>query len=337
MTDSNIPTYTYKDFASDQDVRWCPGCDDYVILRAMLNAMPEMGRKKEDFVFVSGIGCSSRFPYYVDTYGFHGIHGRATAIATGVKLANHNLSVWVATGDGDALAIGGNHFIHAIRRNVDLNVVLFNNEIYGLTKGQFSPTSVMDQKTKSSPYGNIQFPFHPGELSIGAGSKFFARATGGDAKLQTAIFVEAEKFEGTTIIEILTNCVIFNEGAFDKYTNKEIKSDAQLRVEHGKPMIFGKEENKGIILDGLALKVVNIGENNITEKDILVHDAHDPNPALHLMLASLQMPVVVGIIRSVPGKTVNEISRERMAEIQKNSPFKSVDELFASGDTYEVK
>ncbi|MEZ4908973.1 MAG: 2-oxoacid:ferredoxin oxidoreductase subunit beta [Saprospiraceae bacterium] len=337
MTFSNIPEYTFKDFVSDQEVRWCPGCDDYVVLRSLQKALPLINRKKEDIVFVSGIGCSSRFPYYVDTYGFHGIHGRAAAIATGVKLAKPELSVWIATGDGDSLAIGGNHFIHLIRRNIDVNLIMFNNEIYGLTKGQFSPTSLLGQKTKSSPYGNIQPPFHPGELSLGAGSKFFARVAGGDTKLQTKIFVDAEKFEGTSIIEVLQNCVIFNNGAFDKYTDKEVKDDAQLYVEDGKPMIFGKENNKGLVLDGLSLKVVTIGEDGYTENDILVHNASNPDPTLHFMLAKLEMPIVVGVIRAVPAKTVNEICTERMEAIREKSPFKSVNELFASGETYEVK
>lgn len=337
MTDSNIPEYSFKDFVSDQEVRWCPGCDDYVVLRSLQKALPMIGRKKEDIVFVSGIGCSSRFPYYVETYGFHGIHGRASAIATGVKLANPKLSVWIATGDGDSLAIGGNHFIHLIRRNIDVNLIMFNNEIYGLTKGQFSPTSQMGQKTKSSPFGNVQPPFHPGELSIGAGSKFFARVTGGDTKLQTQIFVDAEKFPGTAIIEILQNCVIFNDGAFDKFTDKNLKEEVQLYVEHGKPMIFGKDRNKGLVLDGLSLKTVEIGKDGITEKDILVHDAVNPDPTLHLMLARLQMPVVVGVLRAVPDVTVEEIYYERMMQIKQKSQFKSVNELFTSGETYEVK
>ncbi len=337
MTDTNKPVYTFKDFASDQEVRWCPGCDDYVVLRSIQKALPLMNRNKEDFVFVSGIGCSSRFPYYMDTYGIHGIHGRAAALATGIKLANHDLSVWIATGDGDSLAIGGNHFIHLIRRNIDVNLILFNNEIYGLTKGQFSPTSLLGQKTKSSPFGNIQPPFHPGELAIGSGSKFFARVAGGDTKLQQRIFVEAEKFEGAAIIEVLQNCVIFNDGAYDKYTDKAVKSDAQLYVEHGKPMIFGKENNKGLILDGLKLKVVTIGEDGITEDDILVHNAIDPDPTLHLMLARMEMPIVVGVIRAVPGKTVDELCNLRLAETRAKSPFKSVNDLFASGETYEVK
>ncbi len=337
MTDSNIPMYTYKDFASDQEVRWCPGCDDYVVLKSIQKALPQMGRRKEEFVFISGIGCSSRFPYYVDTYGMHGIHGRAAAIATGVKLANRELSVWVASGDGDSLAIGGNHFIHLIRRNIDINLILFNNEIYGLTKGQFSPTSLMGQKTKSSPFGNIQPPFHPGELAIGSGSRFFARVPGGNTKMQQKMFIEAEKFKGTSIIEVLQNCVIFNDGAFDKYTDRAVKDDAQLYVEHGKPMIFGKDSNKGLVLDGLKLKVVTIGEDGITENDILVHDAKEKDPTLHLMLARLEMPIVTGVIRAVEEKTYDELCNERIEEIKSNAKFKSVNELFASGETYEVK
>ncbi len=337
MTDSNMPVYTYKDFASDQEVRWCPGCDDYVVLKSIQKAMPQMGRRKEEFVFISGIGCSSRFPYYMDTYGMHGIHGRAAAIATGVKLANRELSVWVATGDGDSLAIGGNHFIHLIRRNIDINLILFNNEIYGLTKGQFSPTSLMGQKTKSSPYGNIQPPFHPGELAIGSSSRFFARVPGGNAKMQQAMFIEAEKFKGTSIIEVLQNCVIFNDGAFDKYTDRAVKDDAQLYVEHGKPMIFGKNSDKGIVLDGLKLKVVTIGEDGVTEDDVLVHDAKEKDTTLHLMLARLHMPVVTGIIRAVEEKTYDELCTERIEQMKSQAKFKTVNELFASGETYEVK
>ncbi len=314
MSKIDVQKLTVKDFESNQDVRWCPGCDDYVVLKSIQKALPQMGRKREDFVFVSGIGCSSRFPYYVDTYGMHTIHGRAAAIATGVKLANPNLSVWVATGDGDSLAIGGNHFIHLVRRNIDINLVLFNNEIYGLTKGQFSPTSLFGQKTKSSPYGNIQPPFHPGELSI------------------------AEKFKGTSVVEILQNCVIFNNGAFNKFTDRDVKQDAQLHVEHGKPMIFGSENNKGLVLDGLKLKIVTIGENGITEDDILKHDAHEPDPTLHLMLARMLNPIVTGIIRSVEEEnTYDKLFADRIERVRKESKFSSVNDLFASGETYEVK
>ncbi|MDY8136841.1 2-oxoacid:ferredoxin oxidoreductase subunit beta [Aquimarina sp. 2201CG5-10] len=329
--------YTFKDFASDQEVRWCPGCDDYVILNAMQKALPEIGVKKEDIVFVSGIGCSSRFPYYMNTYGMHSIHGRAPAIATGIKLSNPNLSVWVITGDGDAMAIGGNHFIHLLRRNVDLNVILFNNEIYGLTKGQFSPTSLVGQKTKSSPYGNTQPPFSVGELAIGAQARFMARVAGNTPKEMTQIFIEAERFKGTSLIEILQNCPIFNDGCFSKYTDKKVREDNQLFVEHGKPMIFGKEQNKGLVLNGLKLEVVIIGENGINEEDILIHNAKEPDPTLHQMLVRLKNPLVTGIIRSVDDITLEEREYEQINKVKANSRFTKTDDLFFSGETYEIK
>ena len=329
--------YTFKDFASDQEVRWCPGCDDYVILRAMQKALPEIGMKKEDVVFISGIGCSSRFPYYMDTFGMHGIHGRAPAIASGVKLANPNLSVWVITGDGDAMAIGGNHFIHVLRRNLDLNIVLFNNEIYGLTKGQFSPTSTVGQKTKSSPHGNTQPPFLPGELAIGAQARFYARVGGNTPKEMTDVFIAAAKFKGTSLIEVLQNCVIFNDGAFAKYTDKAVRADKQLFVEHGKPMIFGKERNKGLILNGLKLEVVTIGENGITEADLLVHDAEIQDPTLHQMLVRNEYPLVTGIIRQVPDVTFEEREDQLTQQVKAHSNFTRTDDLFFSGETYEVE
>ncbi|MCH7525178.1 MAG: 2-oxoacid:ferredoxin oxidoreductase subunit beta [Bacteroidetes bacterium] len=336
METTAVKKYTYKDFTSDQEVRWCPGCDDYVILRAMQKALPEMGVNKEDVVFISGIGCSSRFPYYMDTYGMHGIHGRAPAIATGVKLANPNLSVWVITGDGDAMAIGGNHFIHLLRRNVDLNIILFNNEIYGLTKGQFSPTSTVGLKTKSSPYGNTQPPFIPGELAIGAQARFFGRIGGNTPKEMTQIFIECEKFKGTSLIEVLQNCPIFNDGCFSQYTDKAVRADMQLFVEHGKPMIFGKERDKGLILNGLKLEVVTIGENGIEQEDLLIHNAKEQDPTLHQMLVRLRYPLVTGIIRSFDDITLEERQNEQTAEVKAKSSFMKVDDLFFSGDTYKV-
>ncbi len=329
--------YTFKDFQSDQEVRWCPGCDDYVILRSIQKALPEINKKKEDVVFISGIGCSSRFPYYMDTYGMHTIHGRAAAIATGAKLANPDLSVWVASGDGDSMAIGGNHFIHVLRRNVDLNYILFNNEIYGLTKGQFSPTSLLGQKTKTSPYGNTQPPFNPGELAIGSSARFFARLGGNVPKEMTKVFIEAEKFKGTSLVEILQNCVIFNDGCFTKYTDKTVKEDQQVHLEHGKPMIFGKEKNKGLVLNGLKLEVVTIGENGVSEADILVHDAKEPDSTLHMMLVKLDYPLATGVIRSVEEPTFGERERELVERVTTNSQFKTVDDLYCSGETYEVK
>ncbi|MFD1294877.1 2-oxoacid:ferredoxin oxidoreductase subunit beta [Lutibacter holmesii] len=329
--------YTFKDFTSDQEVRWCPGCDDYVILRSMQKALPEMNVKKEDVVFISGIGCSSRFPYYMNTYGMHSIHGRAPGIASGVKLANPDLSVWIITGDGDAMAIGGNHFIHVLRRNINLNIVLFNNEIYGLTKGQFSPTSLVGQKTKSSPYGNIQQPFSPGELALGAQARFFARIGGNNPKEMSKIFVESHKFNGTSLIEVLQNCVIFNDGCFAGITDKSVKEDKQIYLEHGKPMIFGKERDKGIVLNGLKLEVVTIGENGITQEDLLVHNAHEQDPTLHQMLVRMEYPVATGIIRSFEDITLEERMDDLTAQVKENSNFKETDDLFFSGETYEVK
>ncbi len=332
-----VKNYTFKDFVSDQEIRWCPGCDDYVVLRSMQKALPEMNLKKEDIVFVSGIGCSSRFPYYMNTYGIHSIHGRAPGIASGVKLANPDLSVWIITGDGDAMAIGGNHFIHLLRRNIDLNIILFNNEIYGLTKGQFSPTSLVGQKTKSSPYGNTQPPFSPGELAIGAQARFFARIGGNTPKEMTRIFIEAEKFKGTSLIEILQNCVIFNDGCFTQYTDKAIREDKQLMVEHGKPMIFGKERDKGLVLNGLKLEVITIGENGITEEDVLIHNAKEKDPTLHQMLVRLNYPMVMGVIRSFDDVTLEERENELTDQVKANSNFRKTDDLFFSGETYEVK
>lgn len=295
-----------------------------------------MGVDKKDVVFISGIGCSSRFPYYMDTYGMHSIHGRAPAIATGVKLANNDLSVWVITGDGDSMAIGGNHFIHVLRRNIDLNIILFNNEIYGLTKGQFSPTSLVGQKTKSSPFGNTQPPFLPGELAIGAQARFFARIGGNTPKEMTQIFIDAEKFKGTSLVEVLQNCPIFNDGAYAEFTDKLVREDKQVYVEHGKPMIFGKSRDKGLMLKGLKLEVVTIGENGISEADILVHDANDADPTLHQMLVRLKYPLVTGIIRSVHDKTFDEREIEMMNKVKASAVFHKTDDLFFSGDTYEV-
>lgn len=338
MTDNS--QMTYKDFSSDQEVRWCPGCDDYVILRAVQMAMPEIGVKKEDIVFISGIGCSSRFPYYMETYGFHGIHGRAPALATGLKLANPKLSVWQITGDGDALAIGGNHFIHQLRRNVDINVLLFNNEIYGLTKGQFSPTSDLTLKTKSSPYGNLHKPFSVGDLVMGAGGTFFARAPGGNPKFMKQLFIDSAKHVGTSMIEIFQNCVIFNDGVFDSFLDKKIADDSILYLKHGEPMIFGKELNKGLILDGLKLKVVTIGENGISEDDILIHDAHEKDQILHTMLVKMtgpDFPVAMGIIRQIEEPTFEDRVSYMISEIKSKSKFKKVDDLLYSGETWDIE
>lgn len=337
MSENPVVQYKAKDFASDQEVRWCPGCGDYAILKAVQKAMPEIGVEKKDIVFVSGIGCSSRFPYYMDTYGFHSIHGRAPAIATGVKLANPDLSVWQITGDGDALAIGGNHFIHALRRNIDINILLFNNRIYGLTKGQFSPTTSLGHKTKTSPQGSIDNPFNPGELALGARAQFFARIEDINPRGMTEIFVEAAKHKGTSLIEILQNCVIFNDKVFAEWTAKEVKAENFLRVEHGKPMIFGKENNKGLIQNGFKLEVVEIGVDGVTENDLVVHDAHEEDTTLHMMLVNLQMPMVTGVIRAVKQESFNDRMEEQIEHVRATTKFKTMDDLLSSGETWDIK
>ena len=339
MADTITKKYSPKDFKSDQEVRWCPGCGDHSVLASVQRALSELDIPKENVVFISGIGCSSRFPYYMDTYGFHSIHGRAPAIATGVKTANPELSVWQITGDGDALAIGGNHFIHAIRRNVDINIILFNNEIYGLTKGQYSPTSSKGLVTKTSPFGTVEEPFSVGELVVGAKGKFFARTLDINVALSTQIYIEATKHKGTSVIEVLQNCVIFNDGIHDAVTDKEIREEKTIILKHGQPMIFGKENDKGLILDGLKLKVVKVGENGITEKNLLVHDAFESNPGIQYMLANMtypEYPVALGIIRSVPGQTYERAVEVQIAVVQEASPIKNMNDLLHSGSTWNV-
>ncbi len=340
MAGQNAVQYTPRDFKSDQEVRWCPGCGDHAVLSSVQKALPELGIPKEKFVFVSGIGCSSRFPYYMDTYGFHGIHGRAAAIASGVKAANPDLSVWEITGDGDALAIGGNHFIHAIRRNIDINILLFNNEIYGLTKGQYSPTSEKGLVTKTSPFGTVEEPFSVGELVIGAKGKFFARTIDSNVNLSTQIYIEAAKHKGTSVVEVLQNCVIFNDAIHDVIAARDVRDDRTIILKHGQPMIFGKENDKGLILDGLKLRVVKIGEGGITEKDILVHDAAEANPGIHYMLANMRYPdypMALGVIRSVDGHTYDEDMVNQINAIREKSKIKCVDDLLRSGSTWKVE
>lgn len=331
---------TPKDFKSNQEVRWCPGCGDHAVLNAVHKAMAELEIPREQFAVISGIGCSSRFPYYMSTYAFHTIHGRSAAISTGVKTANPELSVWTISGDGDSLAIGGNHFIHAIRRNIDINYILFNNQIYGLTKGQYSPTSEEGKITKTSPYGTIEHPFEPGELVIGAQGKFFARTLDSNVKLTTSILVEGAKFKGTSIIEVLQNCVIYNDGAFNEISDRKFKEERQLILEDGKKMIFGKERNKGLILENLSLKVVTIGENGITEDDILTHDAKNPNPTIQRMLIGLkypEFPVVFGVIRAVESTTYDAKMTAQIEEQKKTSPIRCTQDLLFSGDTWEIE
>lgn len=333
------PKLSKKDFASDQVVRWCPGCGDYAILAAMQSALPTLDILKENHVFVSGIGCAARFPYYMETYGFHTLHGRAPSVATGVKLANPHLTVWEMTGDGDALSIGGNHFIHTLRRNIDINIILFNNEIYGLTKGQYSPTSKKGLVTKSTPYGAVETPFSPGELVMGAQGTFFARTIDTNPKHMADTFVKSAHHKGTSVVEILQNCVIFNDGTHDLITSKDTKDDYQLHLEHGKAMIFGKEKNKGIRLKGLKLEVVTLGENGVSEKDILIHDVYEVDPTLHSMLARMQapqFPVALGIIRAVKQPTYDELVYQQIEASKQQQKYKTIDELLNSGETWIV-
>ena len=333
------PLLTRKDFKLDKPVKWCAGCGDYAVLSAVQNALPEIGAKKEDVVFVSGIGCSSRFPYYINTFGFHGLHGRGAAVSSGVKIANPDLSVWHITGDGDSMAIGGNHFIHILRRNIDINILLFNNKIYGLTKGQFSPTTPKGSKTKSSPDGTIEQPFIPGELAMGAGGSFFARVVDTEPKRMKEIFILAAKHHGTSFVEILQNCVIFNNKIHQEITGKNVRDDHQIYLEHGKPMIFGKKRNKGLILKGYRLEVVTIGENGITEDDILVHNVSSPDDALHYLLARMTLPeypVATGVIRDYKCCVFEEMLLQQINQAKEHTSIKTVDDLINSGNVWTI-
>ena len=298
MTDTSVATpLSRKDFVSDQDVRWCPGCGDYSILAQTQKTMPDLGVPKEKFVFVAGIGCSSRFPYYMNAFGFHTIHGRAPAIATGVKIANPDLSVWVITGDGDALSIGGNHLIHVLRRNVDINIVMFNNQIYGLTKGQYSPTSEFGKQTKSSPFGSLDRPFNPPSVALGAQSTFVARTIDSHTQHLQEMLKRVHEHKGTSFLEVYQNCNIFNDGAFAHVKDKDVKDDNVLDLKHGEPMIFGKEQNKGIRLNGFNPEIVKIG-TGISADDLLVHDENNRN--LAGLLANFteddSLPTPLGVI-----------------------------------------
>ncbi len=340
MAETEVYQRSPKDFKSDQEVRWCPGCGNHAVLSAVQKALSEMDIPREKFAFISGIGCSSRFPYYMNTYGFHSIHGRASAIATGVKAANPGLSVWQITGDGDALAIGGNHFIHAVRRNVDINIILFNNEIYGLTKGQYSPTSEKGIVTKTSPFGTIEEPFSVGELVIGAKGKFFARTIDSNIALSTKIYHAAANHKGTSVIEVLQNCVIFADGIHDDVGGREVRDDRTIVLKHGEPMIFGQGNDKGLVLDGLKLRVVKLGEDGFTMKDILIHDAQEANPGIQYMLANMkypEYPVALGIIRSVQGQTYEKALEEQIDEIRKISKIKCMDDLLNHGSVWKVE
>lgn len=336
MADFN---YTAKDFKSENEVRWCPGCGDYAIMNAVQRTMAEMNVPHEKFAVISGIGCSSRFPYYMSTFGFHSIHGRATAIASGVKTANPDLNVWVITGDGDALAIGGNHFIHLVRRNIDLNLILFNNKIYGLTKGQYSPTSDRGMVTKTSPFGTVEAPFVPGQLVLGSSGSFFARAVDSNVKHTQSVLAEAAKHKGTSVVEVLQNCVIFNDGIHDQIADPKYRAERQLFLEDGKPMIFGQENEKGLVFEKGRMKVVTIGQDGYTIDDILVHDAKEVDPTLHLALINMALPdfpVAMGVIRSVQAPVYDQEVVRQIDTVQASRKISKVEELLRSGNTWEV-
>lgn len=329
---------TIKDFQSDQDVRWCPGCGDYSILAQIQRVFPEFPHKKEEYVAVSGIGCSSRFPYYIDVYGLHGIHGRAPAIASGVKLANPKLDVWVATGDGDGLSIGGNHMIHMLRRNVDIKVLLFNNQIYGLTKGQFSPTSQLGQVTKSTPTGVIDPPFIPVSLALGAGATFVARTMDRDPKHLQEMIRRVEQHRGSAFVEIYQNCVVFNDGAFFKYTEKETREDSVVYLEHGKPLIFGKNREKGIHLNGFTPEVVDITTGRYSASDLLVHNEQDSTLAFILanMIHNPDLPRPMGVFLAVSRTTYDDAMVTQIAQAKRKKGNGNLQKLLEGDETWEI-
>jgi 2-oxoglutarate/2-oxoacid ferredoxin oxidoreductase subunit beta len=328
-----------KDFTSDQDPRWCPGCGDYSILAAVQSVLPTLDIPREKFVFVSGIGCSSRFPYYMNTYGFHTIHGRAPAIATGVKLANPDLSVWVVTGDGDALSIGGNHLIHMLRRNVDLNVLLFNNRIYGLTKGQYSPTSESGKRTKSSPYGSVDHPFNPLSVALGADATFVARTVDVYPAHLKETIARAAAHRGTSFVEIYQNCNIFNDGAFHAMTERNVRNDRQIELVHGEPMLFGKDRDRGIRFRDEGLEVVMLGEDGVTEDDILVHDETRPRPSRAFQLSRMEppeFPIPICVLRAVERPTFEAEVHRQIDDARSAEGPGDLAELLGEGDVWEV-
>ena len=339
-TETPAKTLAKRDFQSDQEVRWCPGCGDYAILSSVQQVFPELGIPKEKFVVVSGIGCSSRFPYYMDTFGFHSIHGRAPAVATGLKLARPDLEVWIATGDGDALSIGGNHTIHMLRRNVGLKVLLFNNKIYGLTKGQYSPTSEFGKKAKSTPFGSVDRPFNPLSLALGAEATFVARSVDVFQAHLKSTLKKAAAHQGSAFLEILQNCNIFNDGAWEALTEKDARDDRTILLEHGQPLVFGRDKDKGIRLKGLDLEVVSLG-NGITEADLIVHDERHPNPAYAFLLSRMDyrpgFPTPLGVLRAVNGPRYEEAMNDQVEAIVAKKGKGDLAALLAAGDTWEVR
>ena len=340
MEQNNTQKYQPKDFKSDQSVRWCPGCGDHAVLNVLHKAMAELGIPPHMTAVISGIGCSSRLPYYMNTYGFHTIHGRGGAVATGFKVANPEMTVWQISGDGDGLAIGGNHFIHEVRRNIDLNLILLNNKIYGLTKGQFSPTSDRGCISKSSPYGTTEDPFIPAELVFGARGTFFARSIDVELAVSQEIMVAAQKHHGCSVVEILQNCMIFNNGIHNYVTNRETRPDRTIHLVHGEKMIFGKDRDKGLVQDGFGLKAVTIGEDGYTIDDVLVHDAHCESNFLHQQLAMMDghdLPLALGVIRDVEAPTYDAEVQAQVDAVQHKKGFETLREMVMAGDTWEIK
>ncbi|HEX8909565.1 MAG TPA: 2-oxoacid:ferredoxin oxidoreductase subunit beta [Anaeromyxobacteraceae bacterium] len=337
-----VPAYTKKDFESGVDPRWCPGCGDWSIINQVQKLMPTVGVKRENIVFISGIGCSSRFPYYMNNYGMHTLHGRAPSFASGLKVSRPELQVWVMTGDGDALAIGGNHFIHCMRRNLDIKVVMFNNRIYGLTKGQVSPTSELGKKTKSTPFGSPDLPFNPPALALGAGATFVARSVDVEGAHMGGVLKAAADHKGSAYIEVLQNCPIFNDGAYTSLTEKSVKADQLLRMEQGKPLVFGKDGKKGIRLnrETIQLEVVTLGEGGVTEKDLVVHDATREDPTYSTMMANLNQkpgfPTPIGVFRNVRKPTADELNWQQVQEQKAKSGKADMKTMLAGSDTWTV-
>ncbi len=333
------PQFLPKDYASDQPMRWCPGCGNYSILSQMKKALSAIQIPKEKCVFVSGIGCSSRFPYYLDTYGIHGIHGRAPAIATGLKIARPDLSVWVTTGDGDALSIGGNHFVHTLRRNVDINIILFNNRIYGLTKGQVSPTSEYGKKTKSTPWGSVDNPISPISLALGAEATFVARSIDTHVKHLTSTLIEAAKHKGTSFVEIYQNCNIFNDGAYLYATDRDRKSDHIVELEHGKQIRFGKNREKGLCLDDYHIETVTIGQDGVNENDLLIHDEKRDDSSLAFLLGNIRYPDYpepIGIFRRVEKPSYEERIHGQIDAIRERIGKNDLHDLLYTKETWTI-
>jgi 2-oxoglutarate ferredoxin oxidoreductase subunit beta len=343
QTQGAVPTYTKKDFESGVDPRWCPGCGDFSIINQVQKTLPNVGVARENIVFVSGIGCSSRFPYYMNNYGMHTLHGRAPSFASGLKISRPELQLWVVTGDGDALAIGGNHFIHTMRRNLDIKMLMFNNRIYGLTKGQVSPTSELGKKTKTTPHGSPDYPFNAPALALGSGATFVARSIDLEGAHMGAVLKSAAEHKGSVFVEIFQNCPVFNDGAYLFLTEKQVKADALLRMEEGKPLLFGKDNKKGIRFNTQTaeLEVVTVGENGVSEKDVLVHDPRRADPTIAFMLANLSdrqgFPTPIGVFRDVRKPTADELTWEMIKAAKAKKGDVSVRKFLSDADTWQVK